>query len=103
MADLTEVQSPLDESKFVTFPDSPFRLYQPFEPAGDPGGEFGDAGIARGEIAARGIVRARGLLQQIKPDLVVGFGGYPTVPPLMTTVAAEPPETIVKLAAAAQL
>ncbi len=35
MADLTEVQSPLDESKFVTFPDSPFRLYRPFEPAGD--------------------------------------------------------------------
>ena len=35
MAELTEVQSPLDESKFVTFPDSPFRLYQPFAPAGD--------------------------------------------------------------------
>ncbi len=35
MAELTEVQSPLDESKFVTFPDSPFRLYQPFPPAGD--------------------------------------------------------------------
>jgi excinuclease ABC subunit B len=35
MADLTEVQSPLDESKFVAFPDSPFRLYRPFEPAGD--------------------------------------------------------------------
>ncbi|MEY5003020.1 MAG: excinuclease subunit UvrB [Pseudomonadota bacterium] len=35
MTDLTEVESALDESKFVTFPDSPFRLYQPFEPAGD--------------------------------------------------------------------
>ncbi len=35
MAELTEVQSALDESKFVTFPDSPFRLYQPFVPAGD--------------------------------------------------------------------
>ena len=35
MTDLTEVESTLDESKFVTFPDSPFRLYQPFEPAGD--------------------------------------------------------------------
>ena len=35
MAELTEVQSALDESKFVTFPDSPFRLYQPFAPAGD--------------------------------------------------------------------
>ncbi len=35
MAELSEVQSSLDESKFVTFPDSLFRLYQPFPPAGD--------------------------------------------------------------------
>ncbi|MCM0045173.1 MAG: excinuclease ABC subunit UvrB [Burkholderiaceae bacterium] len=35
MAELSEVQTALDESKFVTFPDSPFRLYQPFPPAGD--------------------------------------------------------------------
>ena len=35
MTDLTEAESALDESKFVSFPDSPFRLYQPFEPAGD--------------------------------------------------------------------
>src|SRR3954471_9861603 len=35
MAELTEVSSTIDESKIVTFPDSPFRLYQPFLPAGD--------------------------------------------------------------------
>ncbi len=35
MAELSEVQSALDESKFVTFPNSLFRLYQPFPPAGD--------------------------------------------------------------------
>jgi excinuclease ABC subunit B len=35
MADLSQVQSPIDESKIVTFPDSPYRLYQPFPPAGD--------------------------------------------------------------------
>ena len=35
MAEISEVDSPLDESRFVTFPDSPFHLYQPFEPAGD--------------------------------------------------------------------
>ncbi len=35
MAELSDVQPTLDESKFVTFPDSPFRLYQPFPPAGD--------------------------------------------------------------------
>jgi excinuclease ABC subunit B len=35
MAVLSEVDSALDESKFVSFEDSPFRLYQPFSPAGD--------------------------------------------------------------------
>ncbi|TFV90813.1 excinuclease ABC subunit UvrB [Oxalobacteraceae bacterium OM1] len=35
MADLTQVSSPIDESKIITFPDSPYRLYQPFPPAGD--------------------------------------------------------------------
>ncbi|MEM5385437.1 excinuclease ABC subunit UvrB [Paraburkholderia phymatum] len=32
---LSEVNDALDESKFVTFKDSPFRLYQPYPPAGD--------------------------------------------------------------------
>ncbi len=35
MAEISEVDSPLDDSRFVRFPDSPFHLYQPFEPAGD--------------------------------------------------------------------
>ena len=35
MADLTPITPQLDESKFVTFPDSPFKLYQVFPPAGD--------------------------------------------------------------------
>ena len=35
MADLSQVTSTVDESKIVTFPDSPFRLFQPFLPAGD--------------------------------------------------------------------
>ncbi len=35
MADLSQVTSTIDESKIVTFPDSPFRLFQPFLPAGD--------------------------------------------------------------------
>lgn len=35
MAVLSEVDSALDESKFVSFEGSPFRLYQPFYPAGD--------------------------------------------------------------------
>ena len=35
MAELSSANSAIDESKTVTFPDSPFRLYQPFPPAGD--------------------------------------------------------------------
>lgn len=35
MADLSQVSNPVDESKIVTFPNSQFRLHQPFPPAGD--------------------------------------------------------------------
>ncbi|ONN66514.1 excinuclease ABC subunit UvrB [Herbaspirillum sp. VT-16-41] len=35
MAELTPISTELDESKFITFPDSPFKLYQVFPPAGD--------------------------------------------------------------------
>ncbi len=35
MADLSQVSSTIDESKIVTFPGSPYRLFQPFPPAGD--------------------------------------------------------------------
>ncbi|MEC5217785.1 excinuclease ABC subunit B [Actimicrobium sp. GrIS 1.19] len=35
MAELSEVSNAIDETKVVTFPDSPFRLFQPFLPAGD--------------------------------------------------------------------
>src|SRR6516225_9396195 len=35
MADLSEVSSNIDETKFVTFPDSPYQLCQLFPPAGD--------------------------------------------------------------------
>ncbi|GAA6210921.1 undecaprenyldiphospho-muramoylpentapeptide beta-N-acetylglucosaminyltransferase [Hyphomicrobiales bacterium 4NK60-0047b] len=31
----------------------------------------------------RGVLTARGLLKRIKPDFVLGFGGYPTFPPLI--------------------
>ncbi|AMP03759.1 excinuclease ABC subunit UvrB [Collimonas pratensis] len=35
MADISQVSSTVDESKIVTFPDSPYKLFQPFQPAGD--------------------------------------------------------------------
>ncbi len=35
MADISGLSGNVDESKFIDFPNSPFRLYQPFLPAGD--------------------------------------------------------------------
>ncbi|RJG00186.1 excinuclease ABC subunit UvrB [Noviherbaspirillum sedimenti] len=35
MAELTQVPAGIDESRIVTFEDSPYQLYQPFPPAGD--------------------------------------------------------------------
>ncbi|MBS0309260.1 MAG: excinuclease ABC subunit UvrB [Proteobacteria bacterium] len=35
MAELSTLQDAPDASKIVTFPDSPYQLYQPFPPAGD--------------------------------------------------------------------
>ena len=35
---LGEAGHALDPTKFITFPDSPFQLYQPFSPAGDQPG-----------------------------------------------------------------
>jgi UDP-N-acetylglucosamine--N-acetylmuramyl-(pentapeptide) pyrophosphoryl-undecaprenol N-acetylglucosamine transferase len=34
-------------------------------------------------VLARGVLAARRLLKQIAPRAVIGFGGYPTVPPLV--------------------
>ncbi|MDY7579319.1 excinuclease ABC subunit UvrB [Herbaspirillum sp. RTI4] len=35
MAELSPLSTALDESKFISFPGSPFKLFQPFPPAGD--------------------------------------------------------------------
>ncbi|RKP57554.1 excinuclease ABC subunit UvrB [Pararobbsia silviterrae] len=41
MTDTWESDTALDESKFATFDDSPYQLYQPFPPAGDQPGAIG--------------------------------------------------------------
>jgi UDP-N-acetylglucosamine--N-acetylmuramyl-(pentapeptide) pyrophosphoryl-undecaprenol N-acetylglucosamine transferase len=44
----------------------------------------GPAGIARSLVTlARGVGESRALLKRVRPDVVVGFGGYPTLPPLV--------------------
>ena len=53
---LGEVGHDLDPAKFVSFPDSPFQLYQPFPPAGDqPAAAV--AGVAVGVV--RGLAEHR--------------------------------------------
>ncbi|MEE2951711.1 MAG: undecaprenyldiphospho-muramoylpentapeptide beta-N-acetylglucosaminyltransferase [Pseudomonadota bacterium] len=42
----------------------------------------------------RGFREAGALVRRIRPDVVVGFGGYPTVPPLMAATRAGRPTVI---------
>jgi UDP-N-acetylglucosamine--N-acetylmuramyl-(pentapeptide) pyrophosphoryl-undecaprenol N-acetylglucosamine transferase len=43
---------------------------------------------------AGGFIRARMLMGRIEPAVVVGFGGYPTVPPMLAAVLAGVPTVI---------
>lgn len=53
-------------------------------PSATPGSKRNPIALARaGFTLLRGIRRARGLLRTLKPAAVVGFGGYPTFPPLV--------------------
>ena len=51
---------------------------------------------ALGTIAklGRGVFRARALLRRLRPSIVVGFGGYPTFPPLVAARLAGIPSII---------
>ncbi|MER0238245.1 undecaprenyldiphospho-muramoylpentapeptide beta-N-acetylglucosaminyltransferase [Fulvimarina sp. MAC8] len=42
----------------------------------------------------KGFREASALVRRIRPDVVVGFGGYPTVPPLMAAIRAGRPTAI---------
>ncbi|EAU42826.1 N-acetylglucosaminyl transferase [Fulvimarina pelagi HTCC2506] len=42
----------------------------------------------------QGFRQAGALVRRIRPDVVVGFGGYPTVPPLMAAIRAGRPTAI---------
>ncbi len=55
----------------------------------------GLVGKLRGMLKlAAGVVQARKLLAQIRPAIVVGFGGYPTVPPLLAATNRRIPTLI---------
>lgn len=47
-----------------------------------------------GLTLARGTLQARRLLKRLKPTIVVGFGGYPTVPPLLAATFLKIPTVL---------
>ena len=52
-------------------------------------------GKIKGVIAlGRGILESRSLLARLKPSVVVGFGGYPTVPPMLAASFAGIPTVL---------
>ena len=61
------------------FPASSVHAVAAATPTG--GSLFGKAAAL--VVLARGTIAARGLVRRINPSVVVGFGGYPTVPPLL--------------------
>ncbi|MBN8994513.1 MAG: undecaprenyldiphospho-muramoylpentapeptide beta-N-acetylglucosaminyltransferase [Rhizobiales bacterium] len=45
-------------------------------------------------MLARGFMAGRALVRSLKPDVAVGFGGYPTVPPMLAAARARVPTVI---------
>jgi UDP-N-acetylglucosamine--N-acetylmuramyl-(pentapeptide) pyrophosphoryl-undecaprenol N-acetylglucosamine transferase len=43
---------------------------------------------------ARGVLAARRVIARAKPDVIVGFGGYPTVPPLLAAALMRVPSAV---------
>jgi UDP-N-acetylglucosamine--N-acetylmuramyl-(pentapeptide) pyrophosphoryl-undecaprenol N-acetylglucosamine transferase len=59
-----------------------------------PSATFGGSPIAVARFAAKitqGVLQSRRLLKRLRPSIVVGFGGYPTVPPLIAARLAGVP------------
>jgi UDP-N-acetylglucosamine--N-acetylmuramyl-(pentapeptide) pyrophosphoryl-undecaprenol N-acetylglucosamine transferase len=52
-----------------------------------PGAGIAGRGVVKGVQAAfalaRGVIKARKLLREVKPSVIVAFGGYPSVPPVL--------------------
>lgn len=45
-------------------------------------------------LLAKGTLKAAGVIRKLKPDAVVGFGGYPTVPPVIAASLLKVPTVI---------
>jgi UDP-N-acetylglucosamine--N-acetylmuramyl-(pentapeptide) pyrophosphoryl-undecaprenol N-acetylglucosamine transferase len=66
----------------VRMPDAEIHTLR----AGRPGGGPVRSALAVAQLAA-GAIAARSLLRRLGPNAVVGFGGYPSLPPLLASVA----------------
>ncbi len=63
-------------------------------PSATPSGRGLLAIISAGWTLLRGVLASRALIRKLKPAVVVGFGGYPTVPPLMAATMLDVPSLI---------
>jgi UDP-N-acetylglucosamine--N-acetylmuramyl-(pentapeptide) pyrophosphoryl-undecaprenol N-acetylglucosamine transferase len=63
-------------------------------PAATPTGGSTLAKARAAAVLARGTWAARGLIGKLRPQCVVGFGGYPTVPPLVAAVLLRVPSLL---------
>ena len=73
--------------------DFPARAVHPVPSATPTGGSLLSKGLAALALA-RGTLVARGLIARIRPLVVVGFGGYPTVPPLLAASQLKVPTVL---------
>ena len=73
--------------KYVnTFPTDSIHIIDSATPSGK--NPFKLFTVAR--TLMRGVRQSRKLINEIKPSIVVGFGGYPTIPPLWAAVGVVP-------------
>lgn len=63
-------------------------------PAATPSGRSLVRAIEAAATLARGVAASRALIRRLEPAAVVGFGGYPTVPPLVAAWLAGVPRVI---------
>ncbi|MDJ1158611.1 undecaprenyldiphospho-muramoylpentapeptide beta-N-acetylglucosaminyltransferase [Chelatococcus sp. SYSU_G07232] len=63
-------------------------------PSATPSGRSLPAAVQAALTLARGVWTARGLMRARRPAVVVGFGGYPTVPPVLAAALLRVPAII---------
>ncbi len=68
------------------------KVYQ--VPAATVRGRNPIALASTGFTLARGVTAARGILKSVKPAAIIGFGGYPTVPPMLAAALMKIPSAL---------